>query len=256
MKFKEFVTEADFVNKPAGKIADEIAQKLGSDDARPSGRHIKPLPTGSPYPDVRPGTPGGDAGASPAELGKHKRIAKYDRGMDQVNQALNKIDVNKLTPDEKASLIKKMNRVLKSAGEAKGFSWKGKLLSTVAMLGSMGLEWLDPSLKEAIDNLKEDLVGQPVVIVHRKIINEQEILNEVQWILQAVHGFTVTLANPEDDRQTTRLNLADKKIDTTGVDAYGYSMLTITDDLSPAEKANQLNPYVGAKIDVSVSNLR
>jgi hypothetical protein len=101
-----------------------------------------------------------------------------------------------------------------------------------------------------------EYIGQSVVIIHKKIINEQEILNEVQWILQAVHGFTVTLANPEDDRQTTRLNLADKKIDTTGTDAAGNPMLTITDDLSPAEKAVALKNFKGQLIDVSVSNLR
>ena len=95
-------------------------------------------------------------------------------------------------------------------------------------------------------------IGQPFVILHKKIINEQEILNEVQWILQDVHGFTVTLANPEDDRQTTRLNLAGKKIDTTGEGG----MLTITDDLSPAEKALALQPWLDAKIDVNVSSLR
>ena len=110
--------------------------------------------------------------------------------------------------------------------------------------------------KEFKHSFLREYIGQPVVVLHKKIINEQEILNEVQWILQAVHGFTVTLANPEDPRQTTRLNLADKKIDTTGVDAVGNPMLTITDDLSPAEKAVALKTFKGGLIDVSVSNLR
>ena len=97
-----------------------------------------------------------------------------------------------------------------------------------------------------------ECIGQPVVIVYKKIINEQEILNEVQWILQAVHGFTVTLANPEDPRQTTRLNLADKKVDMTGEGG----MISITDDLSPAERTNLLRRAVGSMVDVNVSNLR
>ena len=97
-----------------------------------------------------------------------------------------------------------------------------------------------------------EYIGQPVVILHKKIINEQEILNEVQWILKAVHGFTVTLANPEDPRQTTRLNLADKKVDMTGEGG----MISITDDLSPAERTNLLRRAVGSTVDVNVSNLR
>ena len=95
-------------------------------------------------------------------------------------------------------------------------------------------------------------IGQPFVILHKKIINEQEILNEVQWILQDVQGFTVTLANPEDPRQTTRLNLADKKVDMTGEGG----MITITDDLSPAERTNLLRRAKGSTVEVNVSNLR
>jgi hypothetical protein len=101
-------------------------------------------------------------------------------------------------------------------------------------------------------NSLKEYIGQPVVIVHRKIINEQEILNEVQWILQDVQGFTVTLANPEDPRQTTQLNLADKKVDMTGESG----MITITDNLSPAERTNLLRRAKGSMVDVNVSNLR
>ena len=110
--------------------------------------------------------------------------------------------------------------------------------------------------KEFKHSFLREYIGQPVVVLHKKIINEQEILNEVQWTLKAIHGFTVTLANVEDDRQITRLNLADKKIDTTGKDAAGNPILTITDDLSPAEKAVALKKFKGGLIDVSVSNLR
>ena len=97
-----------------------------------------------------------------------------------------------------------------------------------------------------------ECIGQPVVILHKKIINEQEILNEIQWILQDVQGFTATLANPEDPRQTTQLNLADKKVDLTGEGG----MITITDDLSPAERTNLIRGAVGSMVEVNVSNLR
>ena len=98
----------------------------------------------------------------------------------------------------------------------------------------------------------KEYVGQSITIIHKKIINEQEIINEVQWILQDVQGFTVTLANPEDPRQTTQLNLADKKVDMTGESG----MISITDNLSPAERTNLLRRAVGSTVDVNVSNLR
>lgn len=110
----------------------------------------------------------------------------------------------------------------------------------------------DMKFAEFKHSLLRECIGQSVVIVHKKIINEQEILNEVQWILQDVQGFTVTLANPEDPRQTTQLNLADKKVDMTGEGG----MISITDDLSPAERTNLLRRAVGSMVDVNVSNLR
>jgi hypothetical protein len=82
-------------------------------------------------------------------------------------------------------------------------------------------------------------------------INETVIVNEVQYILKAVQGFTVTLGNMEDPRQETQLNLADKKIDMTGEQG-----ITITDELSPAERTNMLRRAKGAVVDVQVSNMR
>ena len=82
-------------------------------------------------------------------------------------------------------------------------------------------------------------------------INETVIVNEVQYILKAVQGFTVTLGNMEDPRQETQLNLADKKIDMSG--AQG---ITITDELSPAERTNLLRRAKGSVVDVQVSNMR
>jgi len=77
-------------------------------------------------------------------------------------------------------------------------------------------------------------------------------INEAQYILQGIQGFTATLADPNDPRITFRLNLADKKIDTTGASG----MISITDELSPAERANLIRGAKGAMIDVNVSSLR
>ena len=70
--------------------------------------------------------------------------------------------------------------------------------------------------------------------------------------LQGIQGFTATLADPNDPRVTFRLNLADKKIDTTGAGG----MISITDELTPAERANLIRGAKGAMIDVNVSSLR
>ena len=78
------------------------------------------------------------------------------------------------------------------------------------------------------------------------------LINEPQYILQGIQGFTATLADPNDPRVTFRLNLADKKIDTTGAGG----MISITDELTPAERANLIRGAKGAMIDVNVSSLR
>jgi hypothetical protein len=111
------------------------------------------------------------------------------------------------------------------------------------MLGSAGLELLDPSIKESINKVKQHILGES--------LGNKVTINEVQYILKAVQGFTVTLGNMEDPRQETQLNLADKKIDMTG--AQG---ITITDELSPAERTNMLRRAKGAVVDVQVSNMR
>lgn len=77
-------------------------------------------------------------------------------------------------------------------------------------------------------------------------------INEAQYILQGIQGFTATLADPNDPRVTFRLSLADKKIDTTGAGG----MISITDELTPAERANLIRGAKGAMIDVNVSSLR
>jgi hypothetical protein len=48
------------------------------------------------------------------------------------------------------------------------------------------------------------------------------------------------------------MNLSDKKIDLTGPNG----MISITDELSPAERANMIRRAKGAMVDVNVSSLR
>tara|TARA_B100000780_G_scaffold260961_1_gene213079 strand:- start:288 stop:554 length:267 start_codon:yes stop_codon:yes gene_type:complete len=78
------------------------------------------------------------------------------------------------------------------------------------------------------------------------------MINEVQYILKNVQGFTVTLGMVEDPNQEVQLNLADKKVDMSGQGG----MITVTDELSPAERTNLLRRAKGALIDVQVSNMR
>jgi hypothetical protein len=78
------------------------------------------------------------------------------------------------------------------------------------------------------------------------------MINEVQYVLKNVQGFTVTLGMVEDPNQEVQLNLADKKVDMSGPGG----MVTVTDELSPAERTNLLRRAKGALIDVQVSNMR
>lgn len=78
------------------------------------------------------------------------------------------------------------------------------------------------------------------------------MINEVQYVLKNVQGFTVTLGMVEDPNQEVQLNLADKKVDMSGPGG----MITVTDELSPAERTNLLRRAKGALIDVQVSNMR
>jgi hypothetical protein len=83
-------------------------------------------------------------------------------------------------------------------------------------------------------------------------IKPKMIINEVQYVLKNVQGFTVTLGMVEDPNQEVQLNLADKKVDMSGPGG----MVTVTDELSPAERTNLLRRAKGALIDVQVSNMR
>ena len=77
-------------------------------------------------------------------------------------------------------------------------------------------------------------------------------INEAQYILQSVQGFTATLSDPNDPRITFTMNLSDKKIDLSGPNG----MIQITDELTPAERANLIRRAKGAMVDVNVSSLR
>ena len=76
-------------------------------------------------------------------------------------------------------------------------------------------------------------------------------INEAQYILTSVQGFTATFADPNDPRITFQMNLADKKIDMTG-----NGGIEITDELTPAERANLIRGAKGAMVNVNVSSLR
>ena len=76
-------------------------------------------------------------------------------------------------------------------------------------------------------------------------------INEAQYILTQVQGFTATFADPNDPRITFQMNLADKKIDMTG-----NGGIEITDELTPAERANLIRGAKGAMVNVNVSSIR
>jgi hypothetical protein len=76
-------------------------------------------------------------------------------------------------------------------------------------------------------------------------------INEAQYVLTQVQGFTATFADPNDPRITFQMNLADKKIDMTG-----NGGIEITDELTPAERANLIRGAKGAMVNVNVSSLR
>lgn len=89
-------------------------------------------------------------------------------------------------------------------------------------------------------------------VVHSKL-NTGDIvtINEAQYILKNVQGFTATLSDPEDPRITFQLNLSNKKIDMTGAGG-----IEITDELTPAERANLIRSAKGATVNVNVSSLK
>lgn len=76
-------------------------------------------------------------------------------------------------------------------------------------------------------------------------------INEGQYQLVNVQGFTATFADPNDPRIQFTMNLSDKKIDMTG-----NGGIEITDELSPAERANLIRGAKGAMVNVNVASLK
>jgi hypothetical protein len=230
MRLKEFVNEVD-IDKPAGKIADQIkaaqhpdARAIARDQApRPGGRRIGPLPTGQVYPT-------GDAGASPAELGKTVRSSTPTPGMDKVNQALKGVDVNKLNPAQKKNLIAKINDVLKSSKNLKKFGTPGKILAILGTVASAGLEMLDPSIAQAANEARKDLIGSKIQ------------LNESIHQVISLDGNILTVI-PEGGEQQIR-------IDITGwvLVMPGHQTPILRDPKSPVEKDRSLPP--GSTVDI------
>jgi len=77
-------------------------------------------------------------------------------------------------------------------------------------------------------------------------------INEAQYLLTNVQGFSATFADPRDPRITFTMNLSDKKIDLSGPGG----MISITDELTPADRANLIRRAKGAMVNVNVSSLR
>ena len=76
-------------------------------------------------------------------------------------------------------------------------------------------------------------------------------INEAQYVLQSVQGFTATLSDPNDPRITFKLSLSNKTIELTG-----NGGIDITDELSPAELAFLIRGAKGAMVNVNVSSIR
>lgn len=77
-------------------------------------------------------------------------------------------------------------------------------------------------------------------------------INEVQYILVKTQGLTATFADPNDTRIQFTMPLADKKIDLSGPN----DMIQITDELSPAERANLIRQAQGQMVDINVSSVK
>ncbi len=86
---------------------------------------------------------------------------------------------------------------------------------------------------------------------HGVLTGKTVTINEAQYVLQNIQGFTATLSDPNDPRITFKLNLANKKIDMSGAGG-----IEITDELSPAERANLIRGAKGAMVNVNVSSIR
>ena len=151
--------------------------------------------------------------------------------MDKVNQALKGIDINKLNPEQKKSLIAKINDVLKSSKKLKSYGAPGKALAVLGMLGSAGLEYLDPEL------------------VNESLLDEVISLNEAQFYIWQIDG-NMALASPVGPQgpapkeQARRIDIGQKVLDMSS----GSPVLR--DKMSPVSKDNRLT---GQTVDIQGS---
>lgn len=170
--------------------------------------------------------PGASAepGLSPRERGLNPKNTPTSPAMQKVNQALQGVDINALKPEQKASLIAKINRTLKKAGPK-----LPKKLAGLAALASAGLELIDPSIAQAAQDAKESFMGESMQI------------NEAPYQVVNLDGNILT-AIPQGGEQAI-------KMDITGwVLEFGQMGPVLRQPKSPAEKDRSLP--AGSQVDV------
>ena len=221
----------DKFSKPEGRLGDEIKQYSDNPDAvarakanQPrageTGRRIGARPTGG----ARIAKPG--VGASPAELGPNagQKLSKPMPGMEKVTAALKDVDVNKLKPEQKASLIAKINRTLKTAGPK-----LPRKLAGLAALASAGLELIDPSIAQAAQDAKESFMGESMQI------------NEAPYQVINLEGNILT-AIPQGGEQAIKMDISGWVLE------FGQMGPVLRQPKSPVEKDRSLP--AGSQVDV------
>jgi hypothetical protein len=172
-------------------------------------------------------SPGASAepGLSPRERGLNPKNTPTSPAMQKVNQALQGVDINKLNPEQKKSLIAKVNDVLKSSKKLKSYGAPGKALAVLGMLGSAGLEYLDPEL------------------VNESLLDEVISLNEAQFYIWQIDGNSALVSpvgpqGPAPKEQARRVNIGQKVLD------MSTGMPTLRDKISPVGKDVQLTGQI------------
>ena len=144
--------------------------------------------------------------------------------MQKVDDALKGVDINKLNPEQKKSLIAKINDTLKKAGPK-----LPRRLAGLAALASAGLELIDPSIAQAAQDAKESFMGESMQI------------NEAPYQVIDLDGNILT-AVPQGGEQAI-------KMDITGwVLEFGQMGPVLRQPKSPVEKDRSLP--AGSQVDV------
>jgi hypothetical protein len=171
----------------------------------------------------RPGA-SAEPGLSPRERGLNPKNTPTSPAMQKVNQALQGVNINALKPEQKASLIAKINRTLKKAGPK-----LPRRLAGLAALASAGLELIDPSIAQAAQDAKESFMGESMQI------------NEAPYQVIDLDGNILT-AVPQGGEQAI-------KMDITGwVLEFGQMGPVLRQPKSPVEKDRSLP--AGSQVDV------